>query len=214
MPPVATKVVIADDHQLILQSLRAALDADEGFDVVGQTDSGAHVLPLVGRLHPDLVLMDVQMPGMDGLTALDLLRQRHPEVTVVLISANTEQSLIQNALRRGAAGYLLKSIDPAELPTALRHAMNGTAFYPVGGSETAEEHLSRTAGLTEREVGILQALARGLSNKQLAQELVVTEQTVKFHLSNVYRKLGVSNRAEAVGYAHRHGIAPVEDAAK
>ena len=204
---MAIKVIIADDHQLILQSLRAALDADEGFDVVGQTDSGAHVLPLVGRTNPDLVLMDVQMPGMDGLTALDLLRSRHPEIKVVLISASGDQAQIQNALRRGAAGYVLKSIDPAELPAALRHAVNGTAFYAVGGAETTEQHVSRTAGLTEREVTILKSLARGRSNKQLAAELFVTEQTVKFHLSNIYRKLDVSNRAEAVGYAHRHGLA-------
>lgn len=204
---MAVKVVIADDHPLILQSLRQALDAADDFDVVGQTDSGAHVLPLVGRATPDLVLMDVQMPGMDGLTCLDLLRQRYPEVKVVLISASGDQAQIQGALRRGASGYILKSIDPAELPTALRHALNGTAFYAVGGGETAEEHVSRTVGLTDREVTILKALARGLSNKQLSQELFVTEQTVKFHLSNIYRKLGVANRAEAVGYAHRHGIA-------
>ena len=204
---MAVKVVIADDHPLILQSLRSALDADDDFDVVGQTDSGAHVLPLVGRTSPELVLMDVQMPGMDGLTCLDLLQQRHPDVKVVLISASGDQAQIQGALRRGASGYILKSIDPAELPAALRAAINGTVFYAVGGGESAEEHVSRTVGLTDREVTILKALARGLSNKQLSQELFVTEQTVKFHLSNIYRKLDVANRAEAVGYAHRHGIA-------
>ena len=204
---MAVKVVIADDHPLILQSLRSALDADDHFDVVGQTDSGAHVLPLVGRTSPELVLMDVQMPGMDGLTCLDLLQQRHPEVKVVLISASGDQAQIQGALRRGASGYILKSIDPAELPSALRAAINGTVFYAVGGGESPEEHVARTAGLTDREVTILKALARGLSNKQLSQELFVTEQTVKFHLGNIYRKLDVTNRAEAVGYAHRHGMA-------
>ena len=207
MATVAVKVIIADDHQLILNSLKATLDAADGFDVIGQTDSGAHVLPLVGRLAPDLVLMDVQMPGMDGLTCLDQLQLRHPEVKVILISASAEESQIQNALRRGATGYILKSIDPADLPSALRQALDGTAFYAVGGAESADEHLSRTIGLTEREVTILRALARGLSNKQLSQELFVSEQTVKFHLSNIYRKLSVSNRAEAVGYAHRHGLA-------
>ena len=204
---MGVRVIIADDHQLILGALHATLDAAEGFEVVGQTDSGAHVLPLVGQTSPDLVLMDVQMPGMDGLTCLDQLQLRYPDVKVVLISASADPAQIQGALRRGASGYLLKSIDPAELPSALRHALNGTAFYPVGGSESADEHVSRTVGLTERELTILRALARGLSNKQLSQELWVTEQTVKFHLSNVYRKLGVSNRAEAVGYAHKHGLA-------
>ena len=204
---MGVKVLIADDHPLILKSLRQALDAADDFDVVGETDSGAHVLPLVGRTSPDLVLLDIQMPGMDGLTCLDLLHQRHPEIKVVMVSASAESGQIQSALRRGASGYILKSIDPAELPAALRHALNGTAVYAVGGAEACDEHLARTVGLTERELTILKALARGLSNKQLSQELWVTEQTVKFHLSNIYRKLSVSNRAEAVGYAHKYGIA-------
>ncbi len=203
---MAVRVVIADDHKLILQSLRAALSRSEDFEVVGETDSGAHVLPLVSRLRPDLLLMDVQMPGMDGLTALDQVRRRDPRVKVVMISASDVSEQIQSALRRGAIGYILKSINPDELPVALRHAMSGTAFYAVGGAETTEEHLARSVGLTDRELSVLKALVRGLSNKQISQEQWVTEQTVKFHLSNIYRKLGVSNRAEAVSHALKQGI--------
>jgi len=204
------RVLLADDHRLILQALRSALERTEDFEVVGETESGAGVLPLVGRLQPNLVLMDVQMPGMDGLTALDQIRERYPQVKVVLISASDDHERIQSALRRGAVGYLLKSINPDELPAALRTALSGTAFFALGGGETADDHLVRTVGLTERELEILRALAKGLSNKRISQEHFVTEQTVKFHLSNIYRKLGVSNRAEAVGYAHRHGLAPVD----
>jgi DNA-binding NarL/FixJ family response regulator len=203
---VAVRVVIADDHPLVLQSLKAALDDADGFEVVGQTDAGPHVLPLVGRELPDLVLMDVHMPGMDGLTCLDLIRQRHPEIKVVLISAAGEPADIQAALRRGAAGFLRKNINPAEIPAALRNAIDGNAYFAIEGSETAEEHVARTAGLTDRELTILKALGRGLSNKQISQEHWVTEQTVKFHLSNVYRKLDVSNRAEAVRYAVQSGL--------
>lgn len=205
---MAVRVLIADDHRLILQSLRAALDATDDFEVVGETDSGAHVLPLVGRTLPDLVLMDVQMPGMDGLTCLDLIRQRHPAVKVVMISASGDHERIESALRRGALGYLLKSINPDELAATLRAALNGTAFFALAGAESTDDHLSRTVGLTDRELTILRALARGLPNKRISQEHFVTEKTVKFHLSNIYRKLGVSNRAEAVGYAHQHGLAP------
>lgn len=203
---MAIRTVIADDHHLVLRSLRAALEADGGFEVVGETDSGAHVLPLVSRLHPDLVLMDLHMPGMDGLACLDLLRQRHPDVKVVMVSASDDEASIQSALRRGAIGYILKSINPDELAIALRHAISGTAFYAVGGSETTEQHVSRTVGLTDRELTILKALTRGLSNKQISQENWITEQTVKFHLSNIYRKLDVSNRAEAVRYALQNGL--------
>lgn len=205
---MAVRVLIADDHRLMLQSLRSTLEATEDFEVVAETDSGARVLPLVARERPDLVLMDVQMPGMDGLTALDQIRERHPGVKVVLISASDDPERIQAGLRRGAVGYLVKSIDPGELPAALRTALSGTAFFAVAGAESTDEHLTRTVGLTERELTILRALARGMANKQISQELFVTEQTVKFHLSNIYRKLGVSGRAEAVGYAHRHGLAP------
>ena len=207
---MATRVIIADDHQLILRSLKAALDADEGFQVVGETDSGAHVLPLIGRTHPDLVVMDVRMPGMDGLTALDLIRARHPEVKVVLLSANDDPEIIQGALRRGASGYILKSINPDELPAALRAATQGTAFFSVGGA-TSREHVAREAGLTDRELTILMALARGLANKQISNEHSITEQTVKFHLTNIYRKLGVNNRAEALHYAHVHGLVPPDE---
>jgi DNA-binding NarL/FixJ family response regulator len=204
---MAIKVVIADDHRLILNALSRALEGAEDFDVVGQTESGAHVLPLVSRTSPDLVLMDIHMPGMSGLQALDLIRERHPKTKVVLISASTDQEDIQRALRRGADGYLVKTINPDDIPSALRQAYEGTAFYSLGQGETSEEHLARTAGLTDREVTILKAVARGLSNKQISQELFVTEQTVKFHLSNVYRKIGVANRSAAVRYAHQHGLA-------
>lgn len=203
---MATTVVIADDHPLVLQSLRSALEEAEDFEVVGSTDSGAHVLPLVGRTLPKLVLMDVHMPGMDGLTCLDHIRKNHPSIKVVLISASGDSAQIQAALRRGAVGYLRKNINPTEIPSALRSAMEGTAYFAIEGSETAEEHVTRTAGLTDREMTVLKALARGLSNKQISKEHWVTEQTVKFHLSNIYRKLEVSNRGEAVRYAYRQGL--------
>ena len=200
------RVVVADDHKLMLSALCSVLEEAEDFEVVAQTDSGAHVLPLVARHSPDLVLMDVRMPGMDGLSALSLIRERHPEVKVVLISASSDQGDIEAALRRGAAGYLVKSINPTDVPAALRQAVDGTAFYALGKPESPEKHVARETGLTERELTILQAVARGLSNKQVGQELWVSEQTVKFHLSNIYRKLGVNNRAGAVRFAHEQGL--------
>lgn len=200
------RVVLADDHRLILESLKRALEGDGDFEIVGETNSGAHVLPLVHRERPDMVLMDVRMPGMDGLTALDLIVKRHPEVKVVLLSASTDGEQIEAALRRGAAGYLVKTVNPSDVPALLRQAFDASAFFAVGASESAEEYVSRRSGLTDREVTILKALTRGLSNRQISAELFVTEQTVKFHLSNVYRKLDVVNRAGAVRYATQNGL--------
>jgi len=203
---MAIRIIVADDHRLMLDALVRVLTEAEDFEVLETTNSGAHVLPLISRHAPDLVLMDVHMPGMDGLSALDLIRERHPEVKVVLISAADDRRQIEAALRRGAVGYLVKSINPADVPSALRQAYEGTSFSVIGSGDTVEEHVSRETGLTDRELTMLKAVARGLSNKQISAELFVTEQTVKFHLSNVYRKLGVTNRAGAVGYAHEQGL--------
>lgn len=204
---MAIRIIVADDHRLMLDALVRVLTEADDFEVLETTNSGAHVLPLVSRHSPDLVLMDVHMPGMDGLSALDLIRERHPEVKVVLISAADDRKQIESALRRGAVGYLVKTINPLDVPSALRQAYEGTSFSVIGSGDTVEEHVSRETGLTERELTMLKAVARGLSNKQISQELFVTEQTVKFHLSNVYRKLNVTNRAGAIRYAHEQGLA-------
>lgn len=201
----AMRVVIADDHKLILDGLRRALEDDGGFEVVGQTQTGTEVISLVSETKPDLVVLDVRMPQMDGLACLDEIKGRFPDVKVVMLSASTSQDLVDTALRRGASAYVIKSIDPTDLPATLRQAAAGTVISAVGTTETAAPG-AKAAGLTDREVEILGALSRGLSNDQIAKELWVTQQTVKFHLTNVYRKLGVRNRAEALRKAFQLGF--------
>lgn len=201
----AMRVVIADDHKLILDGLRRALEDDGGFEVVGQTQTGTEVISLVSETKPDLVVLDVRMPQMDGLACLDEIKGRFPDVKVVMLSASTSQDLVDTALRRGASAYVIKSIDPTDLPATLRQAAAGTVISAVGTAETAAPG-AKAAGLTDREVEILGALSRGLSNDQIAKELWVTQQTVKFHLTNVYRKLGVRNRAEALRKAFQLGF--------
>ena len=202
------RVLIADDHPLILAGIKQALEADEGFEVVAETHVGSQVLPLVSQTSPDLVLMDIRMPEMDGLTALDRIRERYPNVKVVILSVSTDPDLIQNVLNRGASAYVVKSVNPIDLPSVLRQAMEGTVYSAVGLPEKSDENdAARSAGLTDRETTILKALARGLSNEAIGKELWVAEQTVKFHLTNIYRKLGVSNRTEAARYAYEHGLA-------
>ena len=201
-----TRVVIADDHRLILAGIRRALEETDDFDVVGEAHSGAQVLPLVSRTRPDVVLLDMRMPDLDGLAVLARLRQRHPEVKVVILSATTDEQVIQTALRRGASAYVIKSVNPVDLPAALRQAIDGTVFHAVGLPERGQEAEAKAAGLTDRELSILKAVARGLSNEAIGKELWVSEPTVKFHLTNIYRKLGVANRAEATRYAYAHGL--------
>ena len=206
------RIVIADDHRLVLGALERTLQEDPGFDVAGATSTSAEVLDLVAAAQPDLVLLDIHMPHPNGLECLDRIRAEHPGVKVVLISAGADGQEIQDALRRGAAGYLVKSINPADIPAALRQVHEGTAYYAVG--DTSEEEVpgadfARRNGLTPRELEMLVAVVGGQGNREIAQELWVTEQTVKFHLGNVYRKLGVANRVTAVQLAMQAGIRPV-----
>jgi len=205
------RVVIADDHKLIVDGIKRALEESNDFEVVGEASSGSQIMPLINRTKPDLVLLDLRMPGADGLTSLSRIRKQHPNVKVVILSVSTDENVIQSVLKRGASAYIVKTINPIDLPSALRQAMEGTVFSAIGLPES--DSPGRAAGLTERETAILAALARGLSNEAIGKELWVAEQTVKFHLTNIYRKLGVSNRTEAARLAYQHGLveSPIDD---
>jgi DNA-binding NarL/FixJ family response regulator len=201
------RVLIADDHQLMLDGIRRALERCEDFEIVGEAHSGSEVLPMVGRTDPDVVLLDMRMPGMDGLTCLERIRKQYPRIKVVVLSVFREPEHIEAALKRGASGYIVKSVNPLDLPAALRQAFEGTVFHALGISDDEAPARARGTGLTDRELGILKAVARGLPNQAIGKELWVTEQTVKFHLTNIYRKLGVANRTEAARYAFEHDLA-------
>jgi DNA-binding NarL/FixJ family response regulator len=202
--------LIADDHRLMVEGTKQALERAGGFDVVGEAVSGAQVLPLIRRLKPDLVLLDLRMPQMDGLTCLTKIRKEFPDLKVAILSVSQDPELIQTALKRGANAYIVKSIDPDDLAGALRQALEGNVFTTAGITEDPGERAAKDAGLTERELGIVRAVARGLSNEAISKELWVAEQTVKFHLTNIYRKLGVTNRTEAARYAFEQGLVEPE----
>jgi DNA-binding NarL/FixJ family response regulator len=190
----------------MLDAIRLTLEQSEDIELVGEALTGSEALPLIGRTHPDLVLLDIRMPQMDGLTCLGKIRERHPKIKVVILSGIDEPEQIQTALKHGASAFVVKHVDPRDLASALRQAMAGTVFQMLGSGESSEENAAKAAGVTESEMRVLTALARGLSNKQIAAELFITEQTVKFHLTNIYRKLHVANRTEATRYAYQHGI--------
>jgi DNA-binding NarL/FixJ family response regulator len=192
------RVLIADDHRLILEGIRRALEEADDIEIVGQAETGTEVVPLVARTKPDVAMLDLRMPGMDGLACLDRIRARHPEVKVVILSVSTDPELIRTVLSRGASAYIVKSVNPSDLPAALRQVMEGTFFSLAGLPESAHETAAgKEAGLTEREIAILKAVAQGMSNDAIAKQLWIAQQTVKFHLTNIYRKLDVANRTEA-----------------
>ena len=194
----------------MVEGTKQALERAGGFDVVGEAVNGSQVLPLIRRLQPDLVLLDLRMPQMDGLTCLTKIRKEFPDMKVAMLSVSQDPELIQTALKRGANAYIVKSIDPDHLAGVLRQALEGNVFTTAGITEDPGERAAKDAGLTERELGIVRAVARGLSNEAISKELWVAEQTVKFHLTNIYRKLGVTNRTEAARYAFEQGLVEPE----
>jgi DNA-binding NarL/FixJ family response regulator len=208
------RVLLADDHKLMIDAVRVALESDGDFEVVGTTTDATKVVGLVSETTPDVVVLDVRMPLLDGIACLGRIRNRDPNVKVVMLSASEEPTLAAQALENGASAFILKQIDPRDLAGVLRQVVKGTVFQTVGvpASESSSRQASE-AGLTAKEQEVLSALARGLSNQQIAQELWLAEQTVKFHLSNIYRKLDVSNRTEASRWAQMRNLLPARDAA-
>jgi DNA-binding NarL/FixJ family response regulator len=204
------RVLIAEDHPMMVAAIRNALAAEEDFEIAGEATSGAQVLPLVSHTDPDVVLIDLHLPEVDGLTCLQRIRQKYPEVKVVVLSAIDEPSQIKQALESGACAYITKSIDHGDLAAVIRQAVAGSLFC-FGDLKDEGGSNGNTAGLSDREKEVLERVARGLSNRDIAKELWVSDQTVKFHLHNIYRKLNVRNRTEAAKFAHQNGL--VRDAA-
>ncbi len=208
-PPL--RVAIADDHRLMLDGIKRALETAPDIRVVGEAMSGEEILALVPKVRPDVVILDMRMPKGDGLSTLAQLRKVYPDVKVIILSMYEDSEHIDRALHQGAAGYVVKSINPLDLPSTIRQVVEGNVFHPRGrGGTEGESGLvtgqATPGGLTERELSILRLVAEGLSNLDIASKLYVTEQTVKFHLSNIYRKLGVGNRTEATRYAYRNNL--------
>jgi DNA-binding NarL/FixJ family response regulator len=207
------RVLLADDHPLMIAAVRGALESEKDFEIVGEATSGSQVMPLVSSARPDVVLIDMRLPEVDGLTCLERICDKHPSVKVVFFSAVDDREEIAAALGRGACAYLIKSIDPGDLAAVVRQAVAGSFFCGGGQAEAPAPVVHDDAGLSEREMEILCGVARGLSNRAIAQELWLSDQTVKFHLHNVYRKLEVANRTEAARYAFDHGLAQAPAAA-
>ena len=200
------KILIADDNRLMLEGFRRALESVEDIEIAGVTHSGGELLALVERRRPDVVALELGLRTADGRSCLEALGQEHPGVKVVVLSANATPEIIRAALGAGARAFITKNVNPLDIPSAIRQAHERTVYHVLGSAPEPDEYL-RAAGLTAREITMLKALTRGLSNKAISQELWVTEQTVKFHLGNLYRKLGVPNRLAAASYAHREGVA-------
>jgi DNA-binding NarL/FixJ family response regulator len=206
--PAPLKVLIADDHPLMIAGVRRVLERSEAIEVVGEARSADEVMQLIERRRPELVLLDLRMPGTTGVECIERIRAEWPEVTIVALSANEDRASIDGALSAGASAYVVKSVHPADIASVLRQAACGDVFHAVarGPRDSAPSYEPQAPLLTERERTILDGVAAGLTTSAISRNLWVSEHTVKFHLTNIYRKLGVANRAGAVRYALENGL--------
>ena len=210
---MSVRILIADDHLIIRQGIRLILETGEDFELVGEAADGAEALRLCRELHPDVVLMDLRMPGMDGITAIERLRIEMPKIGVVILTTFNEDNLMRRGLRAGAKGYLLKDTSRERLFHAIQAAARGeTLLAPemllklLNGAENPAPIEGGMLKLSEREMEVLAAVARGERSKEIALKLGISERTVKAHLASIYNKLGVDSRAAAIAIAAQRGL--------
>ncbi len=207
---MSIRVLIADDHSVVRQGLRMFLGSDPELEVVGEARDGAEALRLARQLVPDVVLMDLLMPVMDGIAATAAIRKEIPDTEVVAVTSILEQATVAEAVRAGAIGYLLKDTESEALCRAIKAAAAGQVqLSPEAASFLLSELRMPQRGemaLTERETEVLALLAQGMSNKEISRTLVIAEPTTKTHVSHILSKLGVASRAQAALYAVREGL--------
>jgi two-component system response regulator DegU len=207
------KVMIVDDHHLVREGLKAVLDQGNDIKVVGEASTAEDALKLVEKSGPDVVLMDISMPGMGGVKATKLIREKHPGVKVVILTMLDQEGYVYEAVKAGATGYMLKSTSSDELVRAIKTVYDGKALLqPEATAQLLKEFANlaenrgQDYGLSNREMDVLQLLSEGKTNKELAKSLYISEQTVKTHLAHIFDKLGTSDRTETVAKALRSGL--------
>jgi NarL family two-component system response regulator LiaR len=204
------RVLVVDDHAVVRSGIEYSLLAFDDIELVGSVASGAEALRMCEDLEPDVILMDMMMPGMDGVTATRAILKRCPAAWVIALTSFQEGGLVQDALQAGATGYLLKDVDMEELAEAIRRACDGRAtLAPEAAKALAEAAVQPTDpgfGLTDRERQVLALIVEGKSNAEIADALAVSLSTARFHVSTILSKLGATNRAEAAALAVKHGL--------
>ena len=207
---MGVRVLLAGHRRLELRAIKDALREEPEIRLVAEASSGRQALALADRASPDAILVSMQMPApVDGLSCVERIKLRHPQVRAVVISAHTDEESVRAAFRRGTDAFISAFVDPRDIAPALRQAVERTVFHaPVDG---LLESGGQVEGLSPRELAVLKAVAAGLSNRLIAERLWVSEHTVKFHLTNIFRKTESANRTEAALWAHQRGLVDVEE---
>ena len=198
------RIMLVDDHAVVRSGLSAFLSVNPDLELVGEAENGQQAVVRAGLLQPDVILMDLMMPVMDGIAATQAIKRQNPRIQIIVLTSFQEDELVQNALKAGAVGYLMKNVTARELATAIKSANEGKMTLSSEAAQAlvrANQQAQETETLTERELDVLRLMVEGLNNAEIAERLVVSLSTVKYHISNILGKLGVDNRVSAVTLA-------------
>lgn len=212
------RVMIVDDHEVVRRGLEFFLASQADFEVVAEASNGLEALQLTRDVNPDVILMDLVMPEMDGLDAIRIIKNNFPDVEILVLTSFVDDEKVRTAIQNGAAGYMMKDASPIELARAIRATGRGQVyFHPEAARRLANIVRSRTKQmpapdiLTNREMDVIRLIARGLSNQEIADDLTISLKTVKTHVSSILGKLGLNSRVRVALYALRHSIVPLDD---
>ena len=207
------KVMIVDDHNLVREGLKAVFSQGDEVEVIGEAGSGEEAIEMVDKVKPDVILMDISMPGINGIQATKLIRNKHPDAKIVILTMLDQEGYVYEAIKAGATGYMLKSTSSDELVNAIQTVNEGKALlHPDATAQLLKEFITlaqnkaKDYGLSNREMEVLQLLSEGKTNKEIAKALWISEQTVKTHVAHIFDKLGTSDRTETVARALRSGL--------
>ena len=210
LPSQTIRVMVVEDHLMVRKGLSLFLKAFDDLELVGEAENGADAIRLCGKIHPDVILMDMVMPGMDGVTTTNAICQKFPNVKVIALTSYKEGDLVRDALEAGAIGYLLKDVSADDLAGAIRAAQSGRATLSPDAAQalvlTTKKKSAPGFDLTKRELEVLALMVEGLNNTQIAGRMGVSPSTIKSHVSNILSKFNVASRTEAVTLAFRHNL--------
>ena len=204
------RVVVVDDHQIVRDGLKMFLSVQDDMELVGEAGDGEQAIAVCGQVNPDVVLMDLVMPRMDGPAATVVIRAEYPDVQVIALTSYAEETLVHQALKAGAIGYVLKDIESEKLAVAIREAYKGQVTLDPAAARILVQSAGQSSklgeDLTDRELDVLRLIVEGNTNQEIADNLTISIGTVRFHVSNILSKLGASNRTEAARLAGKHGL--------